>query len=738
MSAVDTAQELTTAGRYAEARDILVRHVECHPNDGAGHALLGRVLLRLNDAEAAAAALVRAIGIDPDRAAHHANLAAALRRLGRDDAALASLDQAIALDPGRAELRFNRANLIGAHAPEPAISGFLAARTLNPALAEAASNLGSALRRRGRLDEALAHLDAAVVLRPDLAEAWVNLTTVMIDQGSFESAIELVDRALRRFPCLARLLLNKGIALTGLGRALEGSLVLDASVSADPASPDCAYHLAVAHRRCGAPEPALRSLARTLALDPTQLRAHELRAAVLADGGALELAEHDARHAVELDVESSSAWSTYAAVLQSCERLAEARAAFERARSLDPASVAGLGNHAMLLDRTGDRSAARALAVRAVALEPGSAEAHHQRGSLLRQHGESDCALACYDTASQLAPGNATYQLARAVAMLARGESLPGLTAYRRRWRTPGRPDLGGHEAREIFRQPEWRGECLGGRRLLVWGEQGLGDELWFSGYIGLLAGCGGDVLIECDGRLAPTLARSYPRCATYARRSPPEPVLLEAATQVAMGDLPLKLAAAETAAPTGYLVADPRRVAELRSRYRAGRNEALVGISWRSIKPRRDRSFEAPLPTWDPVFAVRGIRFVSLQYGDVGAEVAAAAFRSGASIVHDSAVDAMHDVDGFLAQVSAMDAVVSIANSAVAASHAIGRPCHVALRVGQDDWRYREKATATPWLPLARQHWPEAIGDWAGIFVRIGRDLATWRDAWVARARMQ
>src|SRR5262249_18947773 len=52
------------------------------------------------------------------------------------------------------------------------------------------------------------------------------------------------------------------------------------------------------------------------------------------------------------------------------------------------------------------------------------------------------------------------------------------------------------------FDRPRCRGEGLGGRTLLVWSEQGLGDTLQFARYAGVAARRGGRVVLEVPGRL--------------------------------------------------------------------------------------------------------------------------------------------------------------------------------------------------------------------------------------------
>jgi hypothetical protein len=61
---------------------------------------------------------------------------------------------------------------------------------------------------------------------------------------------------------------------------------------------------------------------------------------------------------------------------------------------------------------------------------------------------------------------------------------------------------------------PAWAGENLSGRKLLVAGEQGLGDEIMFAGLIpDLIEGVGPDgrVMIACDHRLVTLIQRSFP-----------------------------------------------------------------------------------------------------------------------------------------------------------------------------------------------------------------------------------
>ena len=105
----------------------------------------------------------------------------------------------------------------------------------------------------------------------------------------------------------------------------------------------------------------------------------------------------------------------------------------------------------------------------------------------------------------------------------------------------------------------------------------------------------------------------------------------------------------------------------------------------------------------------------MSLQYGEHGDEIRAARERFGVSIFEDPEVDPLTDMDGFAAQVAAMDAVITIDNSALAVAAGLGIPT-IAMLARSADWRYTGSEHGCPWhdcLQLFRQG-PE--GEWEPV----------------------
>lgn len=725
------AAALLAAGRLGEARAAAEAALGAAPDDGEELGVLGRVLARQGEAARAAAVLERAVRLAPGRAGLAANWAGALRRLGRVDQARGALARALALEPGRGELHFNLGNLeSGAGHLAVAVGWYERAVQLDVG-AMAASNLGVALRRLGRLDEGALWLERAVGVCPGLVEGWVNLSAVLLDLGRSAEALAGTDRGLALAPEHGGLLLNCGVALMDLGRLEAARSKLEAAVAAGPANVEAAVQLGRLARRQGDATAARHALVRAIALMPAWQRVWREYGIQLRNEGRHDAAAAVFRCALALKPDHVLTLGNLGVSLEELGESAAAERLYLRAAALAPHSAIIADRLGSLHHRQRRWRRSEAWYRRAIALRPDFPDPHFNLGLTVRRQGRSAEALAHLDCAVALQPERTTHRYERALALLSIGRGSAGFAAYDARWDADEM-----HSARRLrptpsFRQPIWDGTVMGDQVLLVWSEQGLGDELWHSGYVGQLRGIGGRLIVECDPRLTPVLARSYPWCMVCERTAPPATEATKADLQCPMGDLALKLGWAERSAPVGYLAPDQGRMQALRRRYLRGAVGPLVGISWRSVKPKRERSFDAPLAAWDAVLRMSGLRFVSLQYGDVGSEVKAAAMRSGAEIVYDETVDGRRDIEGFVAQVAAVDLVVSIANVAVSAAHAVARPCFAALKISQDDWRFREDSEATPWLPLVRQYWQKVEGDWGDVFERIAVDLDAWRKTW-------
>jgi Flp pilus assembly protein TadD len=483
-----------------------------------------------------------------------------------------------------------------------------------------------------------------------------------------------------------------GHAYLKLGRDAEAadSFLLAAHFGPDHADP--LYHLGLVSHRRGDPASAIDYLDRALAIQPGHAEAHNLRGACLLSLGDPERAAESVARAVEAEPGHAHYRSNLGYVLlRDLGRMEAGASHIAAALELDRNSPAIWCNYCSVLSGQGRLDEVISICDQLLAANPALHEARLNRALALlkRQHFEA---------------GWADY-------------------AARKLTRSNYRP--------RPFRYPQWNGAPVTGGAVLVFGEQGIGDEIMF-------ASCLPDVLartercvIECSPRLQALFARSFPAAMVRgADQADGDLRWLQSYGQIgfqaAIGDLPGLFRRDPAAFPehAGYLHADEARVARWKARLAAAPT-LNVGIAWRGGMRSTRQDFRSIEPAvLAPLLRTAGVRFVSLQHDADGGEVASMAAEAGAVLAHWP--EALADIDETAALVSALDLVISVCSTPVHLSGALGRPVWV-LVPAVAEWRYLEKGERMPWYPGARLVRQAAGGDWQTVVQTVARDLAEY-----------
>jgi hypothetical protein len=131
-------------------------------------------------------------------------------------------------------------------------------------------------------------------------------------------------------------------------------------------------------------------------------------------------------------------------------------------------------------------------------------------------------------------------------------------------------------------------------------------------------------------------------------------------------------------------------------------------------------------LAEWKEIIGNPGAFFVNLQYGDCTQEIEAARAATGVAVYSDPGIDAMKDLDGFAAQVRAMDMVVSTSNTTVHFAGAQNVPCWTLLPAGPGAlWYWFTGREDSPWYPSMRLLRRAVDGTWRDLIARAGSELA-------------
>lgn len=180
------------------------------------------------------------------------------------------------------------------------------------------------------------------------------------------------------------------------------------------------------------------------------------------------------------------------------------------------------------------------------------------------------------------------------------------------------------------------------------------------------------------------------------------------------------------------YLIPDSLKTDEWRKIFKELGDGLKVGISWRGGKEASVRQIRSTsLEQWADLFALKGIHFINLQYGDCTRELQEAEKKLGVTIHSYKDPDPLKDLDGFAAQISALDLVISVDNSTVHLAGALGIPVWALLPKGCD-WRWMKKFEDTPWYASVRLFRQKKHGDWKEIFEHVSSNLEQYKETGV------
>ncbi|MDC7786687.1 tetratricopeptide repeat protein [Rhodoplanes sp. TEM] len=480
-----------------------------------------------------------------------------------------------------------------------------------------------------------------------------------------------------------------GAALMQQERLTEAIAAYAAAVAVNPGRAaewlaEANYKMARVLRQRGDDAGAEAALREVIALRPDWPTAHVGLGMVLKDTGRLEEALRCHHEAVRLDPRSAAAWTTLGVALHAVDEFEAAEAAHRKA----------------------------------IALAPEAVEPCCNLGRLMHDLGRLDEARALHEAAVARAPDDGTARFNLATALLLDGDFARGFAEYE--WRR--RPGVLVPAVRS-FAVPEWRGEPLHGRTLLLHAEQGLGDTLQFVRFVPVVAAHAARIVLEVQAPLAGLLARSLPGVAVVAAGTPLPPH----DCHLPLLSLPVRLGTTLDTLPAAvpYLRPAPDTVAAWRERL-AARAGLKVGLVWAgNPKHRFDRRRSLPLARLLPHLPAGGVALHSLQKDLRPDDRAALAGRP--DIVDLSG--ALGDFSDTAAVVAALDLVVSVDSAVAHLSGALAKPT-LLLTPHALDWRWLRDRADSPWYPTMRLIRQSRAGDWSDVLVRLQEALRAPADA--------
>jgi tetratricopeptide (TPR) repeat protein len=569
--------------------------------------------------------------------------------------------------------------------------------------------LGAAYMDLKNAEKTLESYKKALQLNSNHTDAYNNMGMAFYDQGRFNEAVECYQKAVKLEPNFADVRYNLGNALKQAGNLKQAIESYKASLVINPNDAEVLFNYGNALKSYGDFDQAIEVYAKVLKINPNFIAAQTNMDNTVEEKAELDKDVADYAKIVKLEIDSAEIVSFSAVLLMAKGHLDAAIDICKQTIKKEPGCAQAyfiLGN---ILKEKGDLDASIDFYKQALKIKPDYAAAYNNMGVALKNRDELDAAIESYNRAIEIKPDYAEAYWNQSLAFLFKGDFKNGWAQYDWRWRSPNFNSVPLQSTKS-----EWEPSQKG--RILLWGEQGLGDQIMYASLIPDLIPLCSELLVQVDSRLVKLFERSfsgkvtiYPNAKKISER--------QYDSHISMGSLPKYLRndlESFKKSSQGYLFADRKRAKLLRDSLLSDGTEFLYGIAWRGGKEEildNKQRFIA-LNKIAPVIKKENVKLVSLQYGEIETELADLKKSLGIDIATVAEIDNFKDVDGLAALIEACDVVVSVASSTANLSGALYKKTAVLLP-HIHDWRWKLVPPECYWYSSVRLFKQEQDSSW-------------------------
>ncbi len=439
----------------------------------------------------------------------------------------------------------------------------------------------------------------------------------------------------------------------------------------------------------------------------------ELRAAAmdLHQKGDLETARHLYRRYLERQPNDAKFWSNLGALFRTEKNFVMAAACQRRAVSIDGTSESILNNAANALFDAGDIEEALDLRKKVLKMAPGNAENYASLAKCLRglgRHAEAQTAL---ENALLAHPDDVELHIQLSFCQLALGNYWDGFENFHWRWK-------GDEISPPDFTFPQWQGEDLTGKSILVTSEQGFGDTVLMARFLKQLKALGGTVKFACK----PQLRRVFDGLDSVDAFPETNAEVANSDFWTPMMDLPRWLEITlDTLPPPVSLNVPEGAVERAHSITSPYQNMFKLGVLWSgSVTYRANHKRSFPHTSFLQLADIDGLQMFSLYKGPLLEDFQ----NDGTSCIIVDASGNDRDFADSAALMQQLDLVVTMDSAVAHVAGSLGIPVWNLLH-SEAYWLYEPYADHTPWYPSMRLIRQRESGAWQAVFDQLHQEIS-------------
>jgi tetratricopeptide (TPR) repeat protein len=544
--------------------------------------------------------------------------------------------------------------------------------------------------QQGRQKEAQEIYQAILQKQPNHAKAMHYLGVIAYQNKQYDIAGKLINRSIELEPNVAEYYCNYGLLLIDQERY----------------------------------EQVVESQRKALQLMPNYAEPYLNLSVALFKLGRYAESAQNARKTLELDPNNVKAYDNLGTALRFLYDFSGSIKSHERAIELNPNYVIAYSSIAATYLEVKNLTAMSAYCRQAIALDPNHAHAYLYLGLACQEQGKLEQAEPFMLHAATLAPDDYLIHWNISLLMLAMGKLEIGWRNYEARW-----------ELEQLlpvrmlhFPYPWWQGQLMPDKTILIWYEQGIGDQIMFASMYEDVIARFKQCIIVTPQKLMTLLARSFPKAHIVCKDDKQQLDALQDVIDVqsAVGSLTRWLRPTVTHFPrkNHYLIPDADRTAYWKQRLAELGEGLKIGLCWRSSNVAGGRQLYCTnIEQWRPILSLPGVHFVNLQYDECAAEIAQVGQLFGTKVHVFPEVDLFDDLDETAALTKALDLIIAIPTASAILGAALGAPTWM-LSSG---FTWQKLGTAENcWYATARHFQRSWDQPWEAFLAELAVELQT------------
>jgi tetratricopeptide (TPR) repeat protein len=580
----------------------------------------------------------------------------------------------------------------------------------------------SVLCHSGKFNEAKEIYQALLELIPNHPEVLGNLGTIELQGGNTDLGISYLTRALKSNPTEIKFIINLANAYISIGKFKEALEYLDSAEKISPNLLNILYNKARALRGLNEFDAAISYLNKCLTLDPDNYL-------VLCDLALLFTQKENFQEAIDLYSKAISinpknflTFYNRGIALESIEQFDEALNDYNQVIKENLLFEPALFNKCGIFTKQNKIDEALNLINHLLKLDQGNITYYIEKAFIYEQINNFNSAITSYNQALLINPKSEEVMTKKGFCLLRNDQFQEGWSLSETRWGCPEKLQTS---------KPELLNFNVVNKKILIWAEQGVGDQIIFSGLFQEIFSTKNIFYVSLDPRLINLYIRSF----SWAKNvnfisqydNLDEDLYDYQLPITSVGKFFRNSIQDFKLHPKAYLKSDKAQTEALRNKFKKY-PQKICGLSWFSKNNLFGRDKSLSLDQLLPILRNQNTIFVNLQYGDVSGEIKTFANRFKVEIMSILSVDNFNDLDGLASLIDMCDYIVTTSNVTAHIAGALNKTTYLMLPFSRGKlWYWGNSSDRSLWYPSIEIFRASSLGEWDTAINNLSKKLKVY-----------